>query len=240
MDDKFFHRASIISVVQDAIKLVLVDTGIEKSVATTNLYVLETDFEKDPALAFQCSLSAIMPVKEEWSEESTLVFCKALLEFSSRDSLPAFAKAQIVSVEAEVVNVEIYLGKTSMDDVLITKEVAVLYDRDKTIDENDTSDLVIDRFGVFQNVILDCDKDHYVNLENCDSLDEIVVYTSEGLNILKEIEETIKEFTRSKSEELGLADNYSSGPCLARSNGEWCRANLLTVTSKEEKIYRVF
>lgn len=245
-DGDTFYRSSVLSMEEDdTICVKLVDTGEDAIVTSEQIFKLQSDFQDYPQLAFVCSLSALAPVDtEDWTNESTEMFTDILLELSGNKDkcLPAFAKATIVNIEEGVVFVELSMDRTCIAQSLIELGVAKLVDLDDSnVDKQmDVKGLgiglgVLEDFGAYKNVQLECDADYEVVMVDCDNLERLVLHTKTGEEKMEVIQDVIEEFVTGQDGGEGLPESLEEGwCCLAKCPVDevWYRANLRALDVK--------
>ncbi|XP_072552086.1 tudor domain-containing 6 [Salminus brasiliensis] len=76
--DGMFYRAAVCKITDEKAEVFFLDYGNTELVDCFNLYEIPLRYQKLPALAIRCALYGIQPSCEQWDEESTLFFSKAV------------------------------------------------------------------------------------------------------------------------------------------------------------------
>lgn len=237
LKDNEYHRATVQSRSETSANVKLVDIGTDMDCELSDVYELRPDLSTYPQLAFPCAIAGISPVESDlWSNKASEVFRDSVLELSTCKNLPASAKATIVSVDNDIVQIELSIDRVDIADVLVEKGVALLMDgtisviEDKGDQKLGHANTQKNEFGVFKNVILDTDCDYDVVMVDSEDVDRLVFHTKATSETMDKIAKCIAEFVEGKSGGEGI-EGLESGPCLAKcpEDGIWYRANLLRV-----------
>ncbi|KAF5888353.1 tudor domain-containing protein 6 isoform X1, partial [Clarias magur] len=78
--DDVFYRAAICEVIETKAEVFFLDYGDKELVDFINLRELPLGYRKLPALAIKCGLYAIKPRSEEWDQNATSFFAKAVVD----------------------------------------------------------------------------------------------------------------------------------------------------------------
>ena len=229
VNDKDYHRGSVVDQDDAGVHIKLVDIGETVIVPQSSVFKLKCDYDSYPQLAFCCSFPGVIPVETE-KQNVQKVFVDTVLELSDKTELPASAKATIVTEDNGIIFVELTIDRNDIAESLVGKGVANF---DKTADLSMLDDQmdVSENFGDFKTIQLDIDTDYDVVLIDCSDINRLIFHTVDGVSVMKEIEKVISETI---ADEKG--DNLTTGPCLVKSpeDGTWKRANIRSSYQKSE------